>query len=123
MAAGAFRSLEPAHGMRGKASKNFGGRKHHQSRVSEAKATGKRAFNQFNAGQRIAACADDFAKTFDLPFGLKIDNDFRVRVSPFIQPIEELLSLCFSQGEVAHRKLTDTAIFKRAAKILRPLFN
>ena len=101
-------------------SEQFCSREHNEIGRGKTKSARERSFDKVQALHRAA---HDFAETFDLAFGLKINENPGVVSAPFIQPLDELCAFCLGEHEIAGTKLPDLAILERAAEVFRTTFN
>src|SRR5438105_9183386 len=101
-------------------SEQFRSREHNEIRCGKTKSARERPLDEVQA---LDHATHDFAETFDLAFGLKINENPGVVSAPFIQPLDELCAFCLCQHQIARTKLPDVAILKRAAEVFRTSFN
>src|ERR1043166_1108845 len=116
-----FRMIKPAARVGRKATKEFGCGKNDEIRRGKTKSAREDAEDKVDIFQSVPA--NELAEAFDLPFRLKIDDDARVAFLPFAEPLDELVAFRFGEKKVPHREFANVTILKRAAEILRPLFD
>src|SRR5437762_4420449 len=106
--------------MRREPPEKFRAGKNNQISGRKIKSMRERALEKLNVREKILI-VDDFAKPFDLAFGLKIDHHPRLLFTPLLQVLDELSALRFGKGEIADAKLAHRRCrgYERAAKVFR----
>ena len=119
MTFGAPKPQKPS-GMNCESSEQFSSRQHHEVCRRETKSPRKRALDKIDP---FHCSRHDFAEPLDLTFSLKVNDDSGIVRAPFLQALDELRAFCLGKHEIASAKLSNIAVLKRAAEILRAALN
>ena len=119
MTFGASKPQKPS-GVNCESSEQFGSREHHEVGRRETKSPRERALDKIDPFHRSR---HDFAEPLDLAFSLKVNDDSGIVRAPFLQALDELRAFCLGKHEIASAKLSNIAVLKRVAEILRTDFN
>src|SRR5919108_5243741 len=101
-------------------SEQFRSREHDDISRGKTESASERTLDEVQA---LDHAAHDFAETFDLAFGLKINEDPGVAGAPLFQLLDELCAFRLREHEIAGTKFSNVAILKRAAEVFRTRFD
>ena len=89
--------------------------KDHQVSVGKREAARKRSLDEFDSLEIV----HDLTEAFDLAFRLEVNDNAPSTHAPLLHPRGKLRSFRLDQEEIAHREVSDLAVLKGSAKILR----